>query len=407
MADDNRRVARIEPLDWLRGALACAIMAYHVTGWSSASLDAGSVLGRLGIYGVTMFFVLSGLSMAIVYQTFVVDWQSSARFLVRRAFRILPLLCAAVLLAPGLERYPWTTVALNLTGAFGFVAPGSYINVGAWSIGNELVYYALTPALIVAYARRRAYGNALVAAAAAVWLLFAFVWLTPGEPLAWQWATYIHPFNNFFLYGAGFAIFHNVGALGRASNAAVGAASLALLALWPSQGDLISIVTGAERVVYCAASIGIVVFFYRSQVRPPRPLANALTTIGLATYGIYLLHPLVFDHLQGRLAPGTIPAATVALTMTLAIVAYRLFEAPLIRLGAKLTATPWPEPSPVRIKFVYALVAAVSGALVAAAYPTRGLEALAAAAVFAAAIVAFGPRRPILRRATPAAATAA
>ena len=271
------RPARIEPLDWLRGLLALSIMAFHLTYWQVVALDASTVLGRLGIYGVTMFFVLSGLSLALVYHAFIRDAASTARFYARRLFRILPLIWIAVALLPGIENQPAEKIWLNVTGAFGFVAPTSYINTGAWSIGNELVYYALTPVFVVAYARRRLYGNVLVAIAAAGWLLYAFAWLTPNEPLAWQWRSYVDPFNNLFLYAAGMAIYYNVGRLARPVCAAIGAGSLAVLVLWPSHGDPISIVTGVDRVVYCAASIGMVVFFYRFDLRLPRSLAAAMT----------------------------------------------------------------------------------------------------------------------------------
>ena len=57
---------RIESLDWLRGLMAVSIMIYHLTGGLFFTLDSSSVLGRLGVYGVSVFFVLSGLSMAVV-----------------------------------------------------------------------------------------------------------------------------------------------------------------------------------------------------------------------------------------------------------------------------------------------------------------------------------------------------
>lgn len=329
--------SRIESLDWLRGMLALAIMAFHLTYWQVIPLDASTVLGRLGIYGVTMFFVLSGLSLALVYHAFFRDAGAVARFYVRRLFRILPLIWIAVALLPGIEAQPAAKIWLNVTGAFGFVAPADYINTGAWSIGNELVYYALTPALVMAYARRPLYGNLLVALSASAWLLYAFAWLTPHEPLAWQWRTYIEPLNNLFLYAAGVAIYYNIGALPRWAGATIGAASVAVFLFWPSSGDPISIVTGLARVVYSAASIGLVVFFYRLDLHLPRSFAAGLTTIGLATYGVYLLHPIVFERLKTIVAPTLLSATVIFTTVALAVVAYAFVEAPLIRLGKRLT----------------------------------------------------------------------
>ncbi|HOY69302.1 MAG TPA: hypothetical protein PLZ85_00405 [Methylotenera sp.] len=58
-------MGRLDSLDWLRGLLAFSIMIYHLTSWEISPLESSHLLGRLGIYGVSMFFLLSGLSMAV------------------------------------------------------------------------------------------------------------------------------------------------------------------------------------------------------------------------------------------------------------------------------------------------------------------------------------------------------
>ena len=95
-------VNRIESLDWLRGLMAIAIMFYHLTSWHISPLDSSNILGRLGIYGVSVFFVLSGLSMAVVYSSFIVDVKTAISFFIRRIFRIWPLLwiCIALVTIP-------------------------------------------------------------------------------------------------------------------------------------------------------------------------------------------------------------------------------------------------------------------------------------------------------------------
>jgi len=177
---------RIGSLDWQRGLLAFSIMAYHLTGWELRQLDASSLLGRLGIYGVSMFFVLSGLSIALVYNRYIQGLKSSLKFLVRRVFRIWPLLWLAIAFATGSAmlagRPPyWWSILVNLTTAFGFVDPAAYMNVGAWSIGNEMVYYALTPLIILAYNRRRVAGNFVTLAATFVGAWFSSEVLTPDR----------------------------------------------------------------------------------------------------------------------------------------------------------------------------------------------------------------------------------
>lgn len=345
---------RLEPLDWLRGLLALSIMVYHLTGWKFHQPDSSELLGRLGIYGVSMFFVLSGLSMAAVYANFIRDARSWASFFIRRIFRIWPLLWVAVItvtLAGALvkgESIDWPLVLLNLTTLFGFVSPGSYVNTGAWSIGNEMVFYALTPALLAVYNRSTRSGNAILAATVAAGLYFAFAAFDRQSTLASQWQTYIHPLNNLMFYVAGVALFYNArGQLaGGRTPLLVLLVSLIVLTWYPTGGDLVNVVSGPERVAFLLACIGTVFGFYRMRVAVPRWLSRPLAALGVATYGVYLLHPIVYQAIelvarQLRLqpSPALIVAATIAATIALSLAMYDRFEAPMIRLGKRLTSS--------------------------------------------------------------------
>lgn len=342
---------RLENLDWLRGLLALSIMAYHLTGWKLFQPDAGGLLGRLGVYGVSMFFVLSGLAMAAGYNGFIRDGRSALQFFVRRIFRIWPLLWLAVAavtlggVAFKGQAVDWPLVVLNITTLFGFVSPGEYINTGAWSIGNEMVYYALTPPLLAAYDRSARIGNLLAAATVAIGAYFAFVAISPEATLASQWSTYIHPLNNLFLYCTGVALFYNGHLLVLRTPATLVLMLLcvAVLALYPLQGDLVVTVTGVGRCVMVAASVGLVFAFYKLTARPARWISGPLTALGVATYGVYLLHPIVFQAVElilrrpGSPPPWTSMALTSIATICVSLLVYRFFEAPMIRLGKRLT----------------------------------------------------------------------
>ncbi len=342
---------RIESLDWLRGLLAAAIMAYHLTGWGVGPHDGATVLGRLGAYGVSMFFILSGLSIAHVYHRFITEPQASRRFFVRRVFRIWPLLWLAVAviaafrLASG-EGLSWKLIVLNLTTLFGFVRPSAYINTGAWSIGNEMVYYAMTPLLLRLYNRSRLAGNLFTLLTVGVGLLFSHHLLSTGATLATQWETYINPFNNLFLYCCGVALYYNASGL-RATRwqclAALGLAA-ATFVFYPVQGDQIHIVTGPARIAFCVASVTAVLAFYKYPAAVHPWLVAPLTQLGLMTYGVYLLHPVVWQTLSplyARLGAGFMPVGAISLTVVLTLAfawgAYHFFEVPMMRLGKKLT----------------------------------------------------------------------
>jgi len=326
--------------------MALSIMLYHFGGRN----DAATPLGRLGIYGVSIFFALSGLSMAIAYDKYIKDFRSSANFFIRRLFRIWPLLWLAVGLVavPAYlsgKPYGGTVIALNLSTLFGFVAPTEYINMGAWSIGNEMVYYAFTPVFIAAYHWRKSAGNLVAIATGAVGCVFAFYVLNPSSTLADQWAQYVNPFNNLFLYCAGLAIYYNFRdtEVPRGWHLPLLVVAVALFFLYPSSGDQINLVTGMNRVAMSVIALTIVFAFYKCPPSLPRFLGGKLEQLGIATYGVYLLHPIVLDFTRGvfqmlgvqnKYLPTLL---AIGLTIVLALFTFRFFESPLTRLGKRVT----------------------------------------------------------------------
>lgn len=349
----DNKLNRFPPLDWLRGTMALSVMVYHFANYH----EAAHLLGRLGIYAVSIFFILSGLSMAIAYDLYIRDIRTSLYFFIRRLFRIWPLLWLSIALVViptnflGYrfyghdEPYSLAKILLNVSTLFGFVAPGQYINVGAWSIGNEMVYYAFTPGLIAAYKWRKQAGNLMTLLAAGIGLLFASRMLTTSSTLADQWMTYINPFNNLFLYCAGLAIYYNFRDLEipQRFHLPLFMLPVILFAIYPANGDQINLVTGFNRVAFSIISIVVVFAFYKCAPVLPKFIGDKFEQLGIATYGIYLLHPIILEFtrsafralgLQIKYLP---TLAAIGLTIALSLLIYKLLEAPLINLGKKLT----------------------------------------------------------------------
>lgn len=179
---------RVYQLDALRGLLALGVVAYHV-------LDAPEAFGTWGVYA---FFVLSGFAMEHVYGRRLDVRTFAAARIARLAPLWIPVVLVTALLDGVLDPI---RLGLNLTGAFGFVAPGATsIPTGGWSIGIEVVCYAA----FVALAWRRLPTPALAAiAAAALALRFALVGGLMPADLDASWVAYtIAPnFVGFFLVG--------------------------------------------------------------------------------------------------------------------------------------------------------------------------------------------------------------
>jgi peptidoglycan/LPS O-acetylase OafA/YrhL len=108
-------------------------------------------------WGVDLFFVLSGFSLAQGYlRAFDRGAQapSGAAFLVRRAARILPAYYAALAVVLVLHRAVFReegivpALFVHLTVLQGYVTPGDIVLIGAsWSLTTEIGFYLLLPVL--------------------------------------------------------------------------------------------------------------------------------------------------------------------------------------------------------------------------------------------------------------------
>jgi exopolysaccharide production protein ExoZ len=293
--------SRLESLDWLRGLMACSVMFYHLTSWNISKLDSSNTLARLGIYAVSIFFVLSGLSMAIAYNKYFSSIKHVAVFFLRRIFRIWPLLwlatiCSiviAMVLKTGVDP---RTIFLNLTTLFGFVDHTAYIATGAWSIGNEVVYYAFTPLIIIIYNFKKWMGDLILVGSILVGCYFAFNLVDSSGSIGDSWHLYIHPLNNLFFYIAGISLFYHFKDLKVSQLYCLTLLGVAIIifCFYPtSSSDAIGLIAGIPGVILSTIVISITLLFYKIEAKGDNLIGNTLTQIGIVSYGIYLIHPLV------------------------------------------------------------------------------------------------------------------
>ncbi|MDW8849268.1 acyltransferase [Flavobacterium sp. MMLR14_040] len=344
---NNKGKIRIDTLDWLRGVMALSIMFYHLKGWEGVHLNSHNFLGRLGVYGVSIFFILSGLSMAIVYNSYIKNIRTALNFIVRRIFRIWPMLWLVSFylffqqIFSG-NAYSYKMLIINLTTVFGFIRPSAYMATGAWSIGNEMVYYVLTPLILFFYNYKKVAGNLFFLFCLLIGFVFAFYILKPVHSLSNQWNMYINPFNNLFLYVSGIAIYYNFEKIDfnpKIINSIL-LLSLLLFCFLPFTGDQIVIVTGIGRIIFVLFSILIVFCFYKLKINLPFFLSKPLELLGVSTYGVYIIHPLVYFFLKDQLNIKLGLLVLVPLvTILFSILLYNFFELKFINMGKKLTST--------------------------------------------------------------------
>ena len=200
---------RLYNLDYLRGLAAFGIMIYHFISWTSGKFTADTFMARLGLYGVSIFYILSGLTLYYVYfnkmKPSMVEVKS---FFKKRIFRIFPLLWLVTIIAIIISRKTpnFYDLFLNLSGLFGFIKWDTYFSTGLWSIGNELVFYAFFPFFILFTKSFKPAMTLLSIALLGFFLYFAFFKLDPNLTIEEQWRDYINPLNQVFLFFLGFLI---------------------------------------------------------------------------------------------------------------------------------------------------------------------------------------------------------
>jgi exopolysaccharide production protein ExoZ len=341
---------RIWGWDLLRGLCALAVMAYHLLLW----LDLAS-LHTLGSYGVYLFFVLSGASLAHTYARRLGSAPAVASFFVLRWLRLTPLFVAVAMISvlmfslragEAVNQLPLRT-ALNLTYAFGWYDPVVWsLPIGGWSLGIEFGYYLLFPLLMLAM--RGSFGRwSLLLAAIAVQA--AWIRTTAGAPTGYD-ANAV-AYHQLPAFGAYFVAGCLIGQLQRASR---GAGSFRMaLAAWLGLGALLLALNPARAGDQLLGLPGLVlplacvlVVWVSGRAPVPGWLQPLAGWLGDITYGSYLLHPVLFFGLTWFVLPPLAPegsgrwlllGAVMLASCLAAMASERWLESPVRRWGRQRT----------------------------------------------------------------------
>lgn len=336
--------------DYLRGIVALLIMLYHYIFWISGKAQYSELLGKVGIYGVSIFYILSGFTLYFVYHNSLRFTVPSLRsFFLKRFFRLFPLLWLVISLTVLLESLlsdhalpSASQLLLNFSGLFGIYRVEQYLAVGSWSIGNELVFYLMFPFMLF-FARK----NLVLYKLALAVLLGLFIWyayyvLSPEKTIKQQWGLYIEPLNQAFLFFSGFELARLC--IGRRANAyamlMIFGAALFLFWLIPYGRDGIWLVTGYRRLLLSVCCLSFCACAYYVQSYWHRLLDYPLRTLGDISYSLYLIHPIVWvlisDLCERWQLPGHYRLAGIPLSIALAWLSHRYYESYFMSLGRRL-----------------------------------------------------------------------
>lgn len=336
---------RLFNLDYLRGLTALGIMIYHYLSWTLGNFSADTFLGKIGVYGVSIFYILSGLTLYHVYSTKFNAAKDILPFVKKRFFRIFPLLWLVTIIAIALSQKGILPIDifLNLSGLFGFVKWEFSFAAGAWSIGNELVFYTIFPILILAAKRSEILFYAMSGVIAFIFIYFSFFKFDTGIPLNDQWKDYTNPLNQAFLFVSGFWIGYlfKTKVLQKNLGLVLLFSGLLLFTFYPVQGDKVNLVTGYNRFAFILASLLICFSLYKIDLKLPQLIHKPLSLLGEASYSVYLLHPILYDivgllNKQFLHQSETIRLALASgLTLVFSYLVYTYFEKYFMNLGKK------------------------------------------------------------------------
>lgn len=340
---------RINQLDYLRGLLAFAIMIYHYLsfgndiGLINFKYDAQMFIARIGVYGVSIFYILSGLTLHLVYEKWnFYNKKVIGAFFVRRFFRIFPLFVFLTTLSFILSRnYSYENFIkffTNITGLFSIFAWDKYFITGGWSIGNEIFFYLLFPLFMLILKFNKPYLYLIYIASFLLYCFFCYMVL-PTVDSNYSWSYYVNPLNQLFLFISGIFIgFLKDTRLSLLYQYTFLIIILLSFILYPSSSDWISIVSGNNRIVLTLLSLGLVVIFYKLQFSKSNIIGKLLEFLGKISYSVYLLHPFVYHFILKFFKSDFLLVfiLSVFITVITSYLSYQYYESYFIRFAKRI-----------------------------------------------------------------------
>jgi peptidoglycan/LPS O-acetylase OafA/YrhL len=344
--------ARLGWLDPLRGILALCVAVYHLSVWfdlSRSGTGLNMATAKLGNYGVSAFFVLSGFLLFRTAPWARIRKEGVGRFWLRRFLRLAPvfyLACALnVTFRLGMGPEPSLRFILeNLTLTFGAIHPNHALVTGGWYVGLVALLYFAYPAL--AWLREKAGPRGglifLVALALGLWLWSLSSTLHGVMDQArWnRFHTYVLAPNQLFLLAWGGLLAGLHASTDRRLDPKV-ALFLSVPLLWvllrpaPQFFDHLVALTGWIRYRYLGVVAALVALAAFARDAEPGWSGKLLSRFGDWSYGLYLLHPFTMKLVAPHLVGGWGFSLSLILAVLGAALVHRWIEEPAGRLARR------------------------------------------------------------------------
>jgi peptidoglycan/LPS O-acetylase OafA/YrhL len=337
--------ARNETVDALRGLAALGVCIFHLCSPTGQpilhSIVQVSTVTQYGLFGVTVFFVISGFIIPYTMDKAGYQFRFLPRFLLRRLARLEPpylasiafvlLLSMAAAATPGFRGPPfeWSVPQVlshagYLTGLLGY----EWLNIVYWTLALEFQFYILIAIFFPLLATHRPavqLGTVIVCAAAPL--------LTPSIPAP----TAEHLFPTLILpllpaFAAGVLTFKFLTRRAQSAWYWLALGTLTLLTAWRD---------GLPFAVAAGATATIIATVHLPRIRP-------LAYLGAISYSLYLVHVPIsvrLSNLANRLGSSltleiAIIFAALAVCIAAAALLHWLVERPSVELAARIAYRP-------------------------------------------------------------------
>ena len=348
-------------IDALRGYAILMVMVVHVSQfYPDLSISVARIFNQ-GARGVQLFFVTSALTLSM---SWVARNESAADFYTRRFFRIAPMFWIAIVFflwlnGTGPSIYAPDGIGIRHVIMTALLVHGFWPDTitsvvpGGWSVADEVMFYALFPAIVPRLLQASWKSLTAVAIAAIVLgaqlsrLLDGFSYLLPAsaQPVAGEYFFLWFPRQMpCFIFGIMlFKFSTEKKSISPALARWVCVLSIALMLTIPFlEGVKYALPLGLATTYAIAFSLFVLSLMYWR--RSPL-VARPIMWIGKISYSAYFVHFAVLHYLLVFRLTGS-PLAdfacmyTVVVIVTICIssITYLTIEGPMIRLGSSLIA---------------------------------------------------------------------